>query len=644
MFNDDELYPTVEAEDVSSENDSDSTIIAEGNDTDENIFNPTDSGNASSNVVIDLNESEEDGHISKKDNLAMESNARDCIAIPIPDDDAQVNENPIVVDPGSIPEPVNVRRSKRLTKKPDRLTYLIYFLILLCTCNGAFEKSTPVLWRKNPIPVVLGEKLVSIFIKYQSPCNLLINENFIPGPAKAQFLDWCLETHEKYFVRKVLDFCPEEIVTPTSVHTLSRGKRIAPLATALVIGGIITLGMGAYSIFHSISVSGDVRELENQLSESKMKIDILLKNQHILRDVTKALEKDIEKTSEAVHNLTITVNDIMYNLPNVFLLVSHLASEFVTIRTQMEKIGQNWKANIFDPSIFTIFNVTLPCQPNCPPQFIKPVKCKLDRGTQIIHIFADSKDVDPFTTILSADPFTLFRPIKNSDFVCPFVYKGPPTVIFNKVQDCVTAIRFDRPHEFHHLFLKPNAACRSLNVDGSSAYWVMEPCSGVYTKTPEDIVQVKETEDRHYIYCPFFNITMFHSTYPCPDFVFSISRNISFTIAHLSFTASNMTRIGYLDMTSAMSHRVNFHLMPSLHELDIEDDLKHARNLLEEFEIIQKPVKHNHIYHLIIFFLMTASIITVVKLILSRMKKHNRNTIELTDKSTEDEFDHSTDI
>ena len=492
------------------------------------------------------------------------------------------------------------RRSVRTKRKPDyyvALLVLLLIYILLPTAGAAFQKSNPILWYRSPKLVVTGANRVLINIRYNSPCEIFKQEP-LKNWQSEQLFTLC-DTHFKNdFISPIRDFCntPEEISSKEVL--LKRNKRLALITMGIIalVSIVIstTVGVSSAAISHSSKANQKIEFLEQQQSELLDQLEQLQTNQMKIKDILTELQKEIKNIGTAMKSVTEAVNLLNHNLPRTIYYLTTIISRFTMVKDRLKDVGRDFKLRKINPKLLDIFNFTLPCGENCDIRTAEPISCKIDILRQTITLIFDIQITKPRSHIMLADAFTLIERPNNSSILCENVYVGPNSVIYSQDNDCVTTLPTNQQSYLNLVLASDDPSCRSpLPHNLTVKFWKGSQCENRHLVTIQDIVQIKQIAGSNYIYCKSFNIRVYDRYLLCPDFVFILSTSVSFSIGDLKFEANNRTIDISTEFIPHYSDRINFFLMPDLHDFSFDKINRNAIDGINNLTITNTKINRH---------------------------------------------------
>ena len=121
---------------------------------------------------------------------------------------------------------------------------------------------------------------------------------------------------------------------------------------------------------------------------------------------------------------------VMYVCDHMLSDESDNTSNLFWIRQVLENTSKRWRSDkTIDPDLFTALNVSLTCDPPCPPEHMWPRDCQHDPTNKIVQFDISAVRPAPNITVFQALPFDLYK--HNSGGYCRHEYQGPPLASFN---------------------------------------------------------------------------------------------------------------------------------------------------------------------------------------------------------------------
>lgn len=493
--------------------------------------------------------------------------------------------------------PVAPRRSQRLSQPPKRygtsalLIRSIFLFVTIATSAAHFNKVSPVVWKQTNIPVITGESQMSLVVRYESPCTLFQNSTDLTTQARDHFSNWCNAAFDTDVMLPLREFCTTfDMAKVDATKHLLRPKRLEPITMAIggiVIGAISTIGVGGWSLSSSFGNGDKIASMQTAIDKMIGRLEQMAHNDETIKRSLEVIEKNLEKTAITVRDNQQILQQIMGTLPKTVVLVSHLSAEFVNAKNILRETGRRWKAKQLDPNILTYFNLTTPCDDTCPVERMIPVTCHIDELRQVIQFNVRARRTEPAIQVVQADPFTLlsFRP--NDNLACRHRYIGPKIVLFREQSDCVTPLlNSDIDNQGIVLHTLANYCIDPERPDTANKYWEESTCVRTEDLHADEKVQIKVTQHDLYIYCPKGEITVYNRLLQCPNHIFALPPSAPFKIGQIEYNANELTINKDYSLLPLWNHKINFHVMPSLHllELDGMAEIKQEINRINDLK------------------------------------------------------------
>ncbi|RWS22434.1 integrase core domain protein-like protein, partial [Leptotrombidium deliense] len=388
-----------------------------------------------------------------------------------------------------------LRRSKRITAKPDRLIYYYMFIMIMFQFGLAtFPESKPVLWKSTHTPVITGTKAVYIAIKYTTPCDVFDEKFFSDRNITFGFQYWCENMMLKSFYLPLNKFC---VAKAESVH-VARAKREIVLGTLLlgfiIVSCIATISLSAFSLYSTAKTNIKVEEIDKAMLQRITEIESLRSNDEKIKNILHELTSRVQQIDERITELTSQIDEFTHFLPKVTQVTANIAARLINVEYKLYETARMWKKNKISPLFFDIFNITLPCDDHCPIEFTVPISCEIDSFERIMKLKLRSHFVDKSSVLMKSDAFNMVS-IKN-EFLCFNKYIGPNKVIFNKYANCIFAMFDDRDGDNNLILSSITSDCVNVTDVLSDKQWIEYKCMERDLVNERDIVQIKQTDTR----------------------------------------------------------------------------------------------------------------------------------------------------
>ena len=458
-------------------------------------------------------------------------------------------------------------------------------MAMMDSITATFTRVNPVIWRETNRPVIAGITQFYTNIFYESPC-IIFNETLTTKfkPYTDSLLNWCLEEFEESWVKPIESFCNNPFTT--GFNELTREKRFGTMAIAstVVITIFAQVGFFLYSTYDQASSKAEVVKVANNQEKLLDNMENLKNNEQKVSQILWKLESSQEELGKDISTISNKLNLIMLNKVPILTNVAKLTAKLTVLKDRLMDIGREWNEGIFSPKLMEIFELNLNCSDRCPLKLFKPQKCIIDRNKNKISFSFQTRTVKSTATVLKADSFRLVQRKENSSMVCRKVFRGPKAVIYDKLLDCVTPLMSDTANN-EDLILSPAVeyCSESSPLNSSFNLWNTEDCKEKEHLSDPEFIQVKNSNEYNYVYCPTLKISVFNRTFDCPMHVFSLPYFTSFKIGKLTYNAEQLKMKSNLNVNPVSSSRVNFHLLPILPDLDFEHQ-EENRKLITSFD------------------------------------------------------------
>jgi hypothetical protein len=214
--------------------------------------------------------------------------------------------------------------------------------------------------------------------------------------------------------------------------------------------------------------------------------------------------------SDYVNDLSGMVGQIQSTLPTALIVMSKLGAQFVLTRNLLYEISGKWENKKIDSQLFNVFNLTLPCERQCPLKYAQPKSCSVDESKNLIVYHFDLRVTQPRAHVLAADPFILIFVDESSNTMCSREYARPNLVVYDELLDCIVPTKGSNLDFANDLILKPDETyCNKRQVKAMDKYWVQKQCDRLDRLLEDDVVQVKSAGDSNFIYCNTFKVKLY---------------------------------------------------------------------------------------------------------------------------------------
>lgn len=284
--------------------------------------------------------------------------------------------------------------------------------------------------------------------------------------------------------------------------------------------------------------------------------------------ILRELEKSQTMLVARIAGLAEEIQEAQKTNFNAFTTITSLNSRLHITEERLIDTARDWKRGILNPKFLQTFNISIPCNGSCPAHLLKPRSCFFDPLRQHINFAFTQRTVKQHAQILKADPFALIRKL-DAEETCFAHYRGPGSVIFDASIDCVTPLN-GNTNAAENIILTPSVAYCSDSTpnNASESFWNHIECTNNKLLRPEEIIQIKTSNEMNFIYCFTLQVHVFNRTYPCPSHVFSLPHYASFRIGKMTYTADQLQLSNTLHVAPVHTSRINFHLIPVIPDFD----------------------------------------------------------------------------
>jgi hypothetical protein len=162
------------------------------------------------------------------------------------------------------------RRSQRLRQPRKMYPLLTFFILCLCllsTVMCSFQKLNPIIWRKSSQPVVTGINRVLINAKYSSPCDIFLDQSFVPL-RNEDLKAWCDKEFSISFIEPLRKFCKNPYHMPKQDIVLKRQKRLTLLAAGIIgifaVAITTTVGLTTHAIIQNKGLKEKIQVIQEK--------------------------------------------------------------------------------------------------------------------------------------------------------------------------------------------------------------------------------------------------------------------------------------------------------------------------------------------------------------------------------------------
>jgi hypothetical protein len=449
---------------------------------------------------------------------------------------------------------------------------LLVLVSLSISVNAIVYETQPIIWAEDRTQnLKAGESELTQIIRFQNPCKSFYDPGVVNG-TQEYFEKWCTDQIEKVIIRPLSTMCTPKYAAGVK----SRKKRFFGFIGGL-IGGIASSIFGVrsrdarqdeqirYLNWRVNQLGTDVYLLQRRAAASEQRQDELEKRQAELREALNNLTDRVEKTEVDVETLKEWKAELIANLGSTTTLVAEFAAYFKRSESHLNEVAQEWGEKRLSLKLFEVFMMGKNQSVIDLYRSARPVACHIDILNKVATFQFKKNNTDFGVHILKADPFTMYKLIPGTNLGNRLEYVGPNQVAYDKANDCIVPYS-GTPSEV--ILFPGDKNCSSFNDLSVYKYW-RKTCEPMYY-IDETAIQFKTLGDSYYIYCFGFDVKIYKSEFPCPNFVFKVHVNETVQILNGKVLAKRLTPLDYEPSTDYNSNRITYHLMPKIKQLKFD--------------------------------------------------------------------------
>ena len=403
------------------------------------------------------------------------------------------------------------------------------------------------------------------------------------------------------------------------------------IALTIAVSSVIALGLGAVSLAMSSSNRGELTQMHQKLEQQIRSLRVIEENQQNYEDIARNLEKQIRSLEVEVRHNKQQITQLKSVIVRASHSISALIANLEIIAHQMRLIVRSWKAKELNPVLFDVLNITLPCTDECPPNLAYYMECHHDPDTRRIRFIFSLRRTVKQAEVMIAEPFDLIDYNRTTGEICRLQYTGPTHVVYDHPTGCVTPVHAYRPGEKEDLLILPDIHdCSPSPVNSTLDSWQKHDCEFRSTPVDSELIQIKPLANHNYIYCPGLNILVFGRNLSCPNFPFVLDASEAFQIGRFKYTVDKNKIRSKVKFLPAISDKINFHLMPELHDFDFSKTLE---QLKQEYRVLSSQIKPVSLwstdsfsfYHLTLFVILVSLLAFLSRIIIIHLKNSYQN-------------------
>jgi hypothetical protein len=451
---------------------------------------------------------------------------------------------------------------------------ILSILILASTCiftNAIVYETVPIIWVDTNTALKSGESEVQHIMTLYYPCKTFHDPTVVNG-TNEYFFKWCTDQIEKFIMKPLVTMC-----TPEFANTKSRKKRGFLKRVGGFIGGVTSTIFGVRS--QDLRQDGEIRHLSSRVNKlgsdvfllqqrataSETRQEELEKRQADLEEALDLLTERVEKTEIDVETLKEWKAELIANLGPTTTLTAELAAYFKLSEAHLNEVAQEWRQQRLSLKLFDVFMMGGNRSMVDLYRGAQPLACHIDILKGLATFQFRKNNTDFGVHILKANPFTMFKLIPGSNLGNRLEYVGPSQVAYDQTTDCIVPYSGTASE----VILFPGVKdCSSMNKLSVYKYW-RKTCEPMYY-IDETAIQFKAMGDSYYIYCFGFDIKLYKTAFPCPNYVFKVHVNETIQILNNRTEAKRLTPQDFEPSLDFHSTKVTYHLMPQIKQLNFD--------------------------------------------------------------------------
>ena len=524
-------------------------------------------------------------------------------------------------------------------KRPNIFWSLLMMFLMCLTLGGGTDIhaiGSPVLWRRNHDPVVIGFQAIKMTIKLVSPCTLMPMEDVEPRIAKIMKKQ-CNKTYEDLFLGKLEKICPQQ------KSIFGKEKRFIVAAGFIVVAILASagVGLGGFAISKTY-------ELDTKQEELKIALDELERKMFTENKRTEVLESEVRKVTSILDQLITDFHMYKEKVVETHYLISYLTSRLMEGKKALQETGKAWNKGELTTDFLEFLNFTLPCKDDCPVEHGIFHGCLMKGDREQIILDISVPTVDRKLVKVEADPFDVM--VKDGNLTCRLKYTGPTIATLSLDEDCIYETHMEVPKS--KLALATSQRCSNSSfLKREETYYKAEKCKASKTGDEKEYIQVKIFNNQYHIYCPNSEYVIGKRTVECPQKVFTLPLSLTFTLNEVEYKG-NVLQIVYREKEDPyLVEHVNWHLNPRIDwsnlTAEIEEDWKLSNQRIEEeaklipvFEFQDNGLEWSTYLLLTIAGILTVALMTLCVVVRINIKKsrqpRKKEEIPLQEASVED--------
>lgn len=463
-----------------------------------------------------------------------------------------------------------LHKSKFLRNRSLLLNSLMILTVLTCSASAReLPSASPLFFKPTHYQFFDGDTEYKLRLIFQNPCETFFNYTFTSSYQNTGLILDCHKSFEHKLYNQLsscrrlesigrnltdiaktascdiapcVDYDPEVSIKPS--HHLA--KRFVPLLTGIgimVLTGLSTAGIVmAHHNDKNIQSINDLRTKERELLDN---------GGELFRQIRRNIHEISQWNSEIGSQLK-KLDISLQMAPKIAALINTYENYFTDFQSHLKEINLGFENKRVPASLRHLSNETLWDEPAAAWSTFYACDYRLANKSLVLDLHFNMPKRNPSIKIMEAVPINFFNSTRDAldkPTVCWMKYRGPKHVLVNTTNNCMTEIvewaTENNSVRAQYCVSKED----ELKNDGS--LWEKETC-GLVPHITKRVIQDREVNGLHCIYCYPYNITVENEHMRCPDHVFELEGRTTYRI-------SNMEHIGQLiDRTVVKS--IDLHL------------------------------------------------------------------------------------
>lgn len=452
-----------------------------------------------------------------------------------------------------------LHKTKFLTNRAMLLTPLTT-LMMVCSvlCVRQLPRANPIYFKPTQYQFFDGDIEFKLKTVFMNPCETYFNYTSTSAWRNEMLTKECNLSFEKKLINSLssckrletigrnltdipvtvgcdLGGCPAGHHRVNSI-TNNRTKRLAPaiaIAGILVVSGLSTAG---------IVVAKNNADNINIMAEAMKKERELLNNgANLFNEFRKNIQSISQWNSEI--DAQIKRVEIYGELrTQIAALINNYEAYFNEFKPHLKDINKGFESGRVPASLRQLSNETLWDEPAAAWSTFYNCEYQLVNNSLTVNLHFNMPKRNPQIKIMEAVSMNFFNATKDSlgnPSVCWMKYRGPKHVLVNTTNNCMTeVVEWATDGESVRA---QYCASKEDEIKSDGSLWEPETCTPV-PHSSKRIIQDKEVNGLHRIYCYLYNITIEGEHMPCPDHVFELEGRTTYRIANMEHSGSYVDR------------------------------------------------------------------------------------------------------